>query len=247
MTFDFLPSSARRSALSDTPQRDVSWRHQVFLLRRAAVAWSSWARIPTVPLEDLFPGISGMTVSVSHSHNARGLPHGDAYVLSLITAYLSPDRVFEIGTASGEGTLLMARQALDARIDTLDLGDATPSFHEQRADPPIVDLDAIGRAYRESPHASSVTQHFGDSVTFDYSPFRGNIDLVFVDGAHTYEFVRADSRTALTLVRSGGVIVWDDCHLYHPGISKALLELLHEGQPVSRIQYSRLAVLRASA
>jgi len=100
-------------------------------------------------------------------------------------------------------------------------------------------------AFKDSPYAGSITQHFGDSATFDYGPFEGKMDLVFVDGAHTYDHVKADSHSALSLVGPGGVVVWDDCHLYHPGVSRALLELRHDGHPVSRLESTRLAVLRA--
>jgi len=104
-------------------------------------------------------------------------------------------------------------------------------------------LSEVGAAFRDTPHASRIVQHLGDSVTFDYGPFRRQMDLVFVDGAHGLDFVRADSRSALSLIRDSGVIVWDDCHLYHPGVSRALLELRREGHPISRIESTRFAVL----
>ena len=90
----------------------------------------------------------------------------------------------------------------------------------------------------------SVQQHFGDSATFDFSPFEGSCDLVFVDGAHTADYVEIDTRTALRLVRPGGTIVWDDCHLIHAGVPKTLTRFLKEGHPIRRMASSRLAVLR---
>ena len=76
-------------------QPTASWRHELFLLRRAARSWPYWSRLPRVSVEQAFPGISRLEVSVSHSYSPRGLPHGDAYVLSLITAHVRPRRVFE--------------------------------------------------------------------------------------------------------------------------------------------------------
>jgi hypothetical protein len=141
----------------------------------------------------------------------------------------------------------MARQAPAARIDTLDLGNERPSLGEQRGQPPWQDLDTIGRAYKDSPHADRVHQHFGDSATFDFSPFRGSTDLVFVDGGHTYQYVASDSRHALDMIGSDGVIVWDDCNALSPGVSRALLELRGRGEPVHRIVGTRLAVLSRRA
>lgn len=219
-----------------------SLRHQ-FPLRAAATAFPRLIRIPKAQLEQIFSGIGELEISLSHNTLERALGHGEAFVLSLITAWLQPRRIFEIGTASGQGTLLMARQAIDARIDTLDLGNERPSLGVQRGQPPWQDLDTIGRAYKESPHTDRVHQHFGDSATFDFSPFAGAIDLVFVDGAHTYEYVASDSRRALEMIGSRGVVVWDDCNALSPGVSRALLELRRRDEPVLRLTGTRLAVL----
>jgi predicted O-methyltransferase YrrM len=223
----------------------ASWRHQVFLLRRAARAAVNLRRIPSTTLADLFPGVDELEVPMRHHFRPRGLPHGDAYVLALITATVRPRRVFEIGTGTGEGTLLMARNAPGARIDTLDLGaDADASLGEQRGDAPLV-ADSVGGAFRGSEFEGSITQHLGDSAQFDFTPFAGQMDLVFVDGAHTAEYVRADSQAAFAMLAPGGTVVWDDCHLYHPGVGKGLAALRAEGRPITRIETSRFAALRS--
>ena len=53
---------------------------------------------------------------MQHDVRERALLYAEAYALSLITAFLQPKRIFEIGTATGQSTLLMARQAPDAEI-----------------------------------------------------------------------------------------------------------------------------------
>jgi predicted O-methyltransferase YrrM len=180
-----------------------------------------------------------------HEVGERTLMHGEAYVLSLVTAYVRPGRIFEIGTGTGQAALLMARQAPGARIDTLDLGEhAKPSLAPQRNEPPLRDHDTVGRAYRGTDHEQAITQHVGDSATFDFSPWRGQIDLVFVDGAHTYDYVKSDSEAALSLLSPGGVIVWDDCAFVCPGVAKALLELRHRGKEIYRVLGTQLAVMK---
>jgi predicted O-methyltransferase YrrM len=200
-------------------------------------------RLPEVPLEHLFPGIQDVTIPMRHEVRARALGHGEAFVLSLITAHLQPSQIFEIGTGTGQGTLLMVRQAPSASIHTLDLGEAQSSLEPQKDEPPLRNADELGSAYRTSEHAERITQHLGDSATFDYSPFLAQMDLVFVDGAHTYEYVQADSRTALSLVTERGTIVWDDCSFLCPGVSRALIELRQRGNPVYRVLGTRFAVL----
>jgi hypothetical protein len=58
--------------------------------------------------------------------------------------------------------------------------------------------------------ASKIQPLFGDSASFDYSPFIDRIDLFFIDGAHSYEYVRSDTLNALKCCRPGGVIAWHD-------------------------------------
>lgn len=218
------------------------WQH--FPARAALRALPYVPRIPVVLLDEVFPGIDDLEVTISHRTRARALNHGEALVLALITAFTRPSRIFEIGTASGQATLLMAQQAPEATIDTMDLGNERPTLGEQRGQPPWQDLSTIGVAYRESPHADRVTQHFADSARFDYAPFTGAMDLVFVDGAHTYEYVQSDSRHALAMARPGATIVWDDCTYISPGVSRALVELQREGRQIFRVPGTRLAVHR---
>ena len=221
-----------------------SWRHQLFLVRRAARASLHLRRVPGAQLQAVFPGIELIDVTLRHNARPRGLPHGDAYVLALITAYLRPKRILEIGTGTGEGTLILASNAAEeVRIDTLDLGAAKSSLGEQSGDQPLA-ADAVGEAFAGSPVAGRIEQHLGDSATFDFSPFRGTMDLVFVDGAHTIEYVRGDSRTALSVLAPGGTIVWDDCHLYHPEVSQGLASLRADGHDVRRLETTRFAALR---
>jgi hypothetical protein len=69
-----------------------------------------------------------------------------------------------------------------------------------------------------------ITALIGDSATFDFAPYRGAIDFVYVDGAHSYDYVRNDTEAALGLLSPNGVIAWDD----YPAISgvyRALNEL----------------------
>jgi predicted O-methyltransferase YrrM len=214
-----------------------------FPVRAALAALPYVPRIPAARLEALFPGVGEREITIRHETRDRALNHGEAFVLSLITAWLRPRRIFEIGTASGQATLLMALQAPEAQVDTMDLGNEAPSLGQQRGQPPWQDLSQIGIAFRGTPAEAHVTQHFADSAAFDYKPFRGAIDLMLVDGAHTYEYVRADSAAALELVRPGGIVVWDDCNFISPGVGRALHGLRRDGHAIYRVAGTRLAVL----
>ena len=70
-----------------------------------------------------------------------------------------------------------------------------------------MDKDVSGTRFRGTDCESRITQLYGDSATYDFSRHVGTVDLVFVDGSHSYEYVVSDSRLSLSLLRGGkGVI-----------------------------------------
>jgi predicted O-methyltransferase YrrM len=44
------------------------------------------------------------------------------------------------------------------------------------------------------------------------------MDLVFVDGAHSYEYVKNDTEKGWEMLRPGGIIAWHDCTPNHPEV-----------------------------
>jgi hypothetical protein len=81
-----------------------------------------------------------------------------------------------------------------------------------------------GEAYASTPEAERITTLQGDSATFDFSPYAGAMDLVFVDGAHSYAYVQNDTQRALELLSPQGTIAWDD-YPSIPGVYRYLNEL----------------------
>ena len=82
--------------------------------------------------------------------------------------------------------------------------------------------------YCGTPVEAKIEQLFGDSKAFDESRYQGECDLVFVDGSHAFSYVMNDSRKALRMVRSGGVVLWHD---YRDGLAeetRGVFEALNE-------------------
>ena len=50
------------------------------------------------------------------------------------------------------------------------------------------------------------------------------MDFIFVDGAHSYDYVKNDSQKAWQMLRSGGIVAWHDCRVADPDVVKFLLE-----------------------
>lgn len=169
----------------------------------------------------------------------------DLISMCMLCQILKPRVIFEIGTLHGAGTLHWAGNAPDAQVYTLDLPAAVdPSLTLTVVDrqhirshggPPRMEFE--GR--RESKRIQCL---YGDSATFDFSPFFGQVDLFFVDGAHSYEYVRNDTDRALACCRPKGVIAWHDYgRVGFNGVSKRLHELTAEGREIYRVPGGSLA------
>jgi predicted O-methyltransferase YrrM len=203
-------------------------------------------RLPTVSLEALFPGISALPVHLQCvvPKLPGNLTADELSVLALLCQRLRPRALFEFGTFNGRTTLNLALNTpAEARVYTLDLPNPGHTILPTAADDGQFYLGRqSGELWRESPAAAKIEQLWADSAHFDEQPYRDRMDLVFVDGAHSYEYVRNDSAKALSMVRRDGVVVWDDYCAWYPGVVRHLHELL-ERRPVRHVAGTHLAIL----
>ena len=197
-------------------------------------------RMPTIgDLEEFLPGATSGEVHLAPTGYAFGdTTVQDIVLLVLVAKAIGAKRVFEIGSFRGRTSLNLARNlAPDARIFALDLdeGEAREMGLRNRLlagsgiEVDLPDEDPTGACIEggavEEKLRQKVTQLRGNSLRFDFAPYRGSIDFVFVDGGHTYEVVASDTANALEMVRPGGVVAWHDCDHNWPGVIRHLNEL----------------------
>ena len=166
-------------------------------------------------------------------------------VLSALATILECETIFEFGTFRGETAWLLAHNLPKARIFTLDLPgqDAHDYAALELTDGPeyFTTWDRGGR-FRGTPEAERITQVLGDSATFDFAPYSGKVDLVYIDASHSYSYVKADTESAFGMLSELGTIVWDD-YTYYPGIYAYVNELAPTlDRPVYHILGTRLAL-----
>jgi len=176
--------------------------------------------------------------------------------LSMITRALAPKIIFEIGTFQGRATLAFALNSpSDCQIFTLDL----PQIRDNqdlkaymKSDIKTVkflreDPNRLGAIFRGHPLEYKITQLFGDSKTFDFSPWYGKVNLILIDGAHMYDFVISDTENALRMLSPYGTIIWDDfCHLGdNYGVTRALMDSVIKDKLV-QIEDTQFCVYRHS-
>jgi predicted O-methyltransferase YrrM len=150
-------------------------------------------------------------------------------VLAALCRSLGVRTFFEIGTNRGRTAWTVARNNPDCHVYTLDLP-AREALAEVQLAVNDADRDLFagawdrGEAYEGTTEEARITTLHGDSARFDFSPYAGRMDFVFVDGAHSYDYVSNDTRRALELLGPGGTIAWDDYPAV-PGVYRRLNEL----------------------
>lgn len=153
-------------------------------------------------------------------------------ILARAAAEVAPaSEIVEIGTFDGRTTVNLALNGPSTTTTfTLDLPPDHPTrFQLAAGEEQYVDKPSPGARFRECapPFAAAarrIVQLFGDSGTFDWSDYEGKAELVFVDGSHAYDYVRADSVTAMRLVAANGTVLWHDYGVWE-GVTQALEEL----------------------
>lgn len=159
---------------------------------------------------------------VAYRYVYGGLGATELMILCRLARWSQPDRLFEIGTFLGATTLQLAANTL-ARVFTLDL---PPRGHPNHVSNPFWgNPDKPGSFFHDSPYAERIEQLFGDSRTFDFSPYARSMDFVFVDGSHKSEPATCDARNALEIVSPGGAIVWHDYGPHAPELVEVLDDL----------------------
>ena len=172
-----------------------------------------------------------------------------SFELAAITAFLKDkhcNTIFEIGTYDGRTTRNMAMnlKSDNAKIYTLNLPVYTKSvsLETDSIDIELAHKVNSGELFLNTPEASKIEQLWGDSATLDFSIYWNKIDLVFIDGAHSVEYVANDTCKALQLIKpTGGWIIWHDAPYF--GVVKFLKKWIPlQNGPVYFIKGTSLAI-----
>jgi len=133
-------------------------------------------------------------------------PLRDAQIVGGACANTTGKILLEIGTSFGHTTALMAKNAPEATVHTVNIppeeiaeGGKAVTFAPSR--------DEIGRYYRELG-LQNVNQIYANTAR--WTPDFGPIDVAFIDGCHDAKFVYNDTRIVLQQCRPGSIIMWHD-------------------------------------
>lgn len=184
-------------------------------------------RFPSVEVDDLLPSAdAGLRATLALlPRTGASISVLEFMTLILLLKRVGARNVFEFGTYKGVSITQIALNVPEGgRILTLDLPEDDPRSAFAITDPEDI---AIARergkgALVPGDIRERVTFLKQDSAAFDPRPYAGQMDFVFVDGAHNAEYVRNDSEKAWTMVRPGGIVAWHDCRVADPEVIRYL-------------------------
>jgi FkbM family methyltransferase len=188
--------------------------------------------IDIVPVEELGAALGfGIPFVAERRVYRRGLAGfqteiDEAAIYAYIYRNAKPRRHLEFGTWEGFGVVVCARTC-DAEIWTINLpegeksAEGIPLYGSTARDSSggvgtgqVLAGDSgerIGWRYREAGFAPRVHQILCDSRDFDVSQFApGFFDTILIDGGHNSDVMASDTRKALQLLRTGGIMIWHD-------------------------------------
>jgi len=134
----------------------------------------------------------------------------DTQAVLTLPQHAQAQRILEIGTAAGHMTANLSEWSpADAQVFSLgvinDLG--IPTSAAQRADdPPRAHFGRFANHFGKAHKVFFIT---ADSLHYDFERL-APLDFAFIDGAHDFQHVLADSLKAYRALGPGGLLVWHD-------------------------------------
>lgn len=177
--------------------------------------------LPLLEINQLFPNFTQTVRPYAYLSGAT-MPIDIAFLKALAQQYHAQS-YFEIGTWRGESVANMAEVVPECTTFNLPKDEILQLSGNER----YADLHAFF-----SKNLPNVKQLLGNSLTFDFTPYHKQFDMVFIDGDHHYEAVKKDTETAFNLIKGrSSVIVWHDYALDPETIRWNVMEAILDGAP----------------
>lgn len=166
----------------------------------------------------------------------------------LLAKYAQGKKVLEVGSYKGRSTIWMARVAQSVfAVDTWD-GRCTPTPQDTLPEF-LANLQKYNVADKVTAGGGTLamvrkgqTQHptLGEFENPDFGPF----DLIFIDGDHSEEGVKADIEESLSLLAPGGLMAFHDyARPTDPGVQAAVDELVFIKQSASIVDRAGTVII----
>ena len=232
--FNQCPLTLELAGKNSTQSNTTPLEQHLALLKEDLVVGSAMAegQIRPTYMGEVFGDMTRVRVPLSVIHQkTQHMNHVDMVYVCAIPKLRDAKKIFEIGTYRGQTTCGFADVCEDAEIYTLNL----PPEQDGRYG------EYIGSFIKASPNKQRIHQVFSDSRNFDTKPYQKTMDFVFVDGDHSYEYVKNDTEKAFELLAPNGAIAWHDFAGKSEGVVRFLRELAFD-KPLMRIRNTCLVL-----
>jgi predicted O-methyltransferase YrrM len=144
----------------------------------------------------------------------------EAWIISSLSKISK--KIFEFGTCSGKTTYLMGLNSSDdAKIVSVTLNpDDLDNVKKKDKDNKVSFRNIIQESiytkflFSGEKIEKKIKIIFQNSLSLEHNEYRNQMDLIFIDGGHTYSVVKSDSEKSFEMLNENGIILWHD---YVPG------------------------------
>ena len=172
--------------------------------------------------------------SISQSNNIVGMTSDqEAWIIASLSKISK--NIFEFGTCSGKTTYLMGLNSdKDTKIISITLNkNEISEVLKKKEDNEVSFRNIVNESiyskflFSGEDVEKKIKVIFQNSLEFNHQEYIGKMDLIFIDGGHTYSVVKNDSEKAFSMLSKNGIILWHD---YVPGkqSAKDVVKYIHE-------------------
>ena len=202
---------------------DITEIHEIFKLRKISENLKG-------PTKDVII----KTFSISASNKIVGMTSDqEAWIIASLSRISK--NIFEFGTCSGKTTYIMAlNSSPDTNITSLtlnpdELNEISKKYDDNKVSYRNIINESIYQKFLFSGEdvEKKIKVIFQNSLDFNNHEYIGKMDLIFIDGGHTYSVVKNDSEKSFEMLSKNGIILWHD---YVPGKQSArdVVRYIHE-------------------
>ena len=191
---------------SKIEEKDISELHKIFKLKKINDNLLG-------PKKDVIIN----SFCITPENNVVGMTSDyEAWIISSLSKISK--NIFEFGTCSGKTTYLMALNSpSDSKITSITLDpDEINELSKNKIDNSVSHRNIINESIYKSflfsgeEFESKISIIFKNSLNFNNSVYKNTMDLIFIDGGHTYSVIKNDTEKSFEMINSKGIILWHD-------------------------------------
>lgn len=149
----------------------------------------------------------------------------------MVLKYPDGSHFVEVGAYMGRSTCYIGQEIIrkekKIKFDVIDHFKGSPEHQEFLKDKSLYDIFIENMKKAEILDSINVIQKDSNEAVKDYE--NNSLDFIYIDADHSYEAVKNDINIWIPKIKTNGTLVGDDYVGVHPGVIKAVDEVLGKG------------------